>query len=445
MLGRVEVTGDGVRYRGWEERAAKVPWEQVVPVVYATDPEGRVRSQPRDFGLELARRTVLRAEMPCLSGAVAPEKCATREATLKALGEVLPELQADQQARLIDALSGRGIDWSPPPSPSEPASAAIPLAATARLTTRADPARPGAMLVSVDVVNLGDKPLSQALVEIECDTFDPWSGLVVPVGRVEPGATAHGTVELPLPSGVERREDTVRLRLRAAGRPPLALADQVLQAASPAIPRIAANVRIVGDGPDRKAEVTLENLGTIALTNLDVSFGYPGDLGVELIDPSAHIASIPVKGKATASLALRFGATVPTTLPLELDVQTPDGAPRLAQWPVDVATDGSTVRVEAPRIAFKAVPLSAPAGPLPVAIQIADDRAIDHIVVYANGNKVTWAGPGKGGKVDLKPTIDLEPGNNRITVLVEDDQGVTTRKTVVVRAEATGNADAGEP
>lgn len=442
VLGRIDITPTGARYRGWEEPSAKVPWEQIVPVPHQAIGDGlRLKSQPQDFGLEVARRTVLRAYAPCSGGAARAETCATREAALRALDDVLPEMRAEQEEKLAAAYKTRGIDWTPEPSGAH----LPPMQASSKVVVIPDPAHADEVEVSVDVHNLDDQPLYQALVELECDTFDPWSGVVVPVGRIEPGAWGHGSVHLTLPAGVERREDNVRLRLRAGGHPPSTLQDQLLQAASPPIARVAATARLTGEGADRKAEVTLENLGTTTVTDLKAQFAYPGNGDLELVDSAVTADVLGPRGKVTFTLALRVGASAAGYLPLQLEVTARGGAVRLLNWPLPLPLDGSDVHLEAPRIVLKNLPVSAPTAALMLAVQVADDRTLDHVVVYANGNKVSWAGPGKSNKVDLRVPLELVAGINKIVVLAEDDQGVVTRRAVVIRGEATGQADAADP
>lgn len=442
VLGRIDITPTGARYRAWEEPSAKVPWDQIVPVPHqAAGDGGRMKSAPQDFGLEVARRTVLRAFAPCATGAVRAETCSTREAALHALDDVLPEMRAEQEARLAEAYKTRGIDWTPEPSHSH----LPPMQAASKVVIVPDPAHPDEVEVSVDVHNLDDQPLFQALVELECDTFDPWSGLVVPIGHVEPGAWGHGSVHLTLPPGVERREDTVRLRLRASGHPPSTLQDQLLQAASPPIARVSATAHLTGTGAERRAEITLENLGTTTLSDLRAQFAYPDGADVELIDSAVTADTLAARGKVMFTLGLRVGADAKGSVPLQLEVTARGGGVSLLAWPLALPLDGSDVHVEAPRVVIKNLPVSAPTGSLMLAVQIADDRLLDHVVVYANGNKVNWAGPGKSGKVDLRVPLELVAGMNKIVVLAEDDQGVVTRRAVVIRGEATGQADAGDP
>jgi len=91
-----------------------------------------------------------------------------------------------------------------------------------------------------------------------------------------------------------------------------------------------------------------------------------------------------------------------------------------------------TIEVRTRQTSREVVPTSEPAGPLLLPLLIRDDRAIDHVLVWVNGEKVAWA-PGAGSLQDLQPTITLLPGDNRIVVTAHDDQGLTGRRSFSIR------------
>ena len=65
--------------------------------------------------------------------------------------------------------------------------------------------------------------------------------------------------------------------------------------------------------------------------------------------------------------------------------------------------------------------------------------------LFANGQKVAFA---EGGDEELRPVlevkapIELRAGVNRVVAVVEDDQGLRTRSTFVVRGETEASVDA---
>ncbi len=421
VLGPVEVDSLGIRFRGWEESRSHAAWDKLVPVVAEKEDSGKWKTDPEAFAIELGRRVILATEGY------------DRASTLAGLERVLPSLRTEQDADLVRAFEARGIDWR-----AAPTAGAIPNATT-RVVTEISPSQPDIVNVAVLVENHGDTPLYRALVELECETFDSWSGLIVPVGVVPPGGRAEGKVAVRLSPGVESREDTVHVRLRTDRRPALPLGDEVLRAASSPIPRLSATARFVGEGAERRAEVTVRNLSNTPLQNLDLSFAHPGD-GLEWLDGHQTVASVPAKSEVVLGVDLLFTGTPPAQVPLTL-VLDAQRFRTLAEWPLILNTDGTAQTIEPPKVLLKSAISSAPVGPFRLPLQISDERSLDHVVVFANNEKVLWAGGGRN-RWDLSPEFDLQPGINRIVALAQDDQGLVTRKMFVVRGESPAAADA---
>ncbi len=430
FVGQIRLDGYGVRFRDWDEDRLLVPWERIVPEVVET-PGWRGRDEEIDLSLELARR------------AVSTATGTSRAAVLAALERHTSELRAEQEARLAEALGARGIDWSP--------AAEEGTFLDARVEVEARPAGGDTYAVEVAVTNDGPDDLHRGLVQIDCRSASWWDGLVIPVGKVAPGATARGEVRVALSTGVAHREDVVEVRLRADKRPPLPVGEQVLRSESSPDPVLRLEARLApGDGevgphghPLKRAVVKVENLSKVPIPGLEVHFGYPGDDRVELMDHGARTGLVDARGADELVLGMEVAPSAPALLPLELVVEA-DRYRTLAEWPLSLPTTGEGVTLQAPAIEVKRSGLSAPPGPLQVPITVTDDRRVDHVVVWANGEKIAWA-PGSGPKVSLTPTIDVHTGENRIVVLTEDDQGVSSRRTVSVRGEAPAAAvDAGE-
>ena len=75
---------------------------------------------------------------------------------------------------------------------------------------------------------------------------------------------------------------------------------------------------------------------------------------------------------------------------------------------------------------------------------VSDQQGLDHVVVYANGQKVAWAGAAGGDRIDHKVRVDLRPGVNRIVTIAEDAHGLRSRSVVHVRGVIADSVDAGE-
>lgn len=300
-----------------------------------------------------------------------------------------------------------------------------------KVRSEPDPDRTDVLRVIAELENRGDIPLYRAAVELESD-FSGWDGLVLPVGRVDPGALVLGEVYVPLHAGVNPREDRVTVFVRADGLEPRPVAESALSAASTPEPRLVGGVKLVTlpEGGHR-AEVRLSNRSDIDLDGLEVHFGYPGDLAVELIDRAARVPSLASGASHTFSLGVTVGKGAPAELPMRLVIETPRHG-KLETWPLELPMDGRELTLQPPRIRPLKHPSNAPAGPFHFAVRVEDDREIDHVVMYRNGQKVAWAA-GAANQVELSAEVELEVGVNRLLVVTEDDQGLTRREQYVVR------------
>ena len=132
------------------------------------------------------------------------------------------------------------------------------------------------------------------------------------------------------------------------------------------------------------------------------------------------------------TLDLEIGPEAPPVLPLELQIAS-DRHRRLVDWPLALPLDGTVVPLQAPTI--EAVGHAhAPMGPYALPVEVVDDGAVDHVVVWVNGEKVAWS-PGGSSSARLVPTFDLEEGNNQIVIQTEDDRGIHAHKALTVRGE----------
>jgi len=413
VVGEISLDSYGVHYDGWDPERLRTPREEIVPWVL----EGfSWRSADVEVGNaveEIARLTIL--DTPG----------AKRSALLTVLRKHAAEVGTLESAHLDEAFAARGIDWSPGEQPL----AHLP---PVKVVVRSEPdeSRPDVIRVVAELENRGEVPLYRAAVELSSE-FSAWDGLVMPVGRVEPGATVSGEVYVPLHTGVNPREDSVDVRVSAHGVAAVSVAQAVLHAESQLEPRVEGRVKLVKDGEGVRAVVTLLNRSKVDLEGVEVHFGYPGDVDVELVDRAARVPVLPARGSHAFSLAMSVGEGAPDLLPMRLVVETPEYG-KLQTWPLELPMDGREVVMTPPRIRALQHPLNAPAGPFEFSVRADDDGEIDHVVLYRNGEKVAWAG-GSTRRVDLVTTVELEAGVNRLLVVTEDDNGLRERAQFVIR------------
>jgi len=409
-VGEIALDGTGVRYRGWDPWVQGVAWEEILPAVTEHAAWRGVEDGDRDVALEIARRTVIAARAP------------TRDAGLSALTGVAAAVRAEEEARLVAALKAKGVDWTP-----AAADAGLPDADVSVKTT----ALPGDRLqVQVQVVNRDAAPLHRTLVALAGPSI--WSGLVVPVGRVPAGGQATGAVTVAIPPGIEPREDEVGLQLRSDRRPALRAEPAILRHGSTLAPPLRVTAHFVaGAGPDGQAEIAVRNLGAAPVPTLSAAFAYPEDVRVELLDASATAPVLAPQQTLPFRLQLRLGADAPEVLPLEIVLESGTFGD-LAQWPLPLPRNGAEVALQAPVVTFPRLPPAAPAGPLTLPVAVQDDHGLDHVTVWVNGAKVLWV-PGGPASAAFDARVQLAPGANRVTVVAMDDQGVPTRRSVVIR------------
>lgn len=430
VVGAIELDAYGVRYRGWDEGFQRTPWDRILPEVVEHEGWRAEADDGGDLALELARRAVLGAEAP------------TREATLASLNREAALLRVEEEGHLVSALEHHQVNWSPAPEEGT--------FIEGRVSVRATPIpdEPDVLLVEAEVTNLGDEPLARTLVELECSSLRLWSGLVVPVGWVAPHSKQKGQVRVALPPGIDTREDLVSVRLRADQRPPLLVGDELLRARSSPTPRLKVAARMVPHGtepgasghPQMRAEITVHNLAREPITGLEVHFGYPGDLDLELVDRAAGTPVLAGGKSRRFDLVMELGPTAPPRLPLDL-VVTSERHDELAEWPLGLPTDGTTVVLQAPEVTTRRPVVSAPVGPLQLPLVVHDDGRLDHVVVKANGRKVAWAAGGSG-RVELTAEVNLYAGTNWVVVYAEDDLGIVTRRPLAIYGEPAASVDA---
>ncbi len=228
------------------------------------------------------------------------------------------------------------------------------------------------------------------------------------------------------------------MRLRSDKRPPLRLGPQALESTSQELPPLRVSARLgprsSAQGPNghpvREASVEVRNLSTTAIPGLEVHFGYPNDTHVELLDRAARAPHVPGRDTASLGLAMEIAPSAPLVLPLDLVVES-EVFRTLADWPLALPITGDPVSLQAPRIEIRSATLSAPVGEHQIPISVTDDSSIDHVVVWANGEKVAWMAGGSP-RVFLRPRIQLRAGDNRIVVQTQDDQGVEREQTASI-------------
>jgi carboxyl-terminal processing protease len=417
---------DGVRRVRFDPADTGAPPTAVIPVVVEREGWRGQAVDEGDVRLEVARRAVMAARGP------------GRPSVVSALTEAAEAVRAEQEARLAEAFEARGIDWSRDPErPRQDQPPPVDLSIEASV----DPEDPDARLLRVALTHRGEHPLEQARVELSCESFGGWHGIVIPFGRVASGATVEGTHRLRLRAGIAPREDEVVATLFTAHHPPAPAESVVLEAASAPEPEIALTAHLDRGPTHHTARVTVHNLSDETLTGVEVAFAHPGDLDVELLEHAARVPRIGPRGSARLDLDLRLGPEAPELLPLHLAVESDGFRADLADWPLTLPRDGRAVSLQAPRVVTEGLPLSSPVGPWSLPIRVTDETRLDHVVVFANGEKVGWAAGGRA-EATLLARFEGMLGENDVLVEATDEHGVVTRERLRIRGESPAAVDA---
>ncbi|MCB9687673.1 MAG: PDZ domain-containing protein [Alphaproteobacteria bacterium] len=411
--GRIIPLESGMWYRGFDPSNVGTAWPTALPEIVGTGLD--------DVPLELARRAVL--------GAHGPE----RRDVLAAVTAVSEKLGAEQDEAMAALLAERGLSWERAPEDAPTSAPKVRAELSAQRLTG------GRHELRVSLTNEEPVPLFRAQIELACRSAGWWDGVVVPFGRIEPGQTVEGVALVDVPRGIEPRVDAATAQVRADRRALSALGEQLVPSASNPAPTMRLSLRVEPDpegalGPHGHAvkhvAVTVQDLDREALTGVEVHLGYPDSDAVELLDWGVRVPRLAGRSEKRVLLDLEVGPGAPEKLPLSVRVEDDDHG-ELLDWPVALPLDGSTVVLQAPTLEIGPVPTRMAPGRLPISLTALDDRTVDDVVVTVNGRKIAW-NDGGANRVELLPAIDVRTGENRVVTTVHDDQGLITRRTVVV-------------
>ncbi len=372
----------------------------------------------------------------------------SRRELLDTLRELQAELAAQEDARVAAALREQGLDWSAAPAPVD----AEPVVEV-RWSWSTPPTSGGTTSLTATVTNRGPT-LHRAALRLE--SVNPaWDDLVLPLGKLERGASGAGTVKVSLDPGLPTRTDRVAVTLEADGLAPRPLLPRDVTIVGEALPALAVTARASEPAADGVVRVLLdiENASDRLLSAVTARVAFPEVEGIELVDARTAPVSIAAKSTQRVELRLRVGpAWTGDAYPLELTIAD-DRVRRLAAWEIEVPTAGAPVRLAPPTLTIDAPPTVLPPGTTRLAVRASDDRALDHVVVYAgvetmnraratpavehDRDKVAWR-PGRGRRADLALTVPVAAGTNRYVIVAEDKTGLRTVRDVYVLGDDGG-------
>lgn len=363
-----------------------------------------------------------------------------RGALRDAAAALASDLRAEDEAGLFGALRERGIDWTPAPTPlvGEPA-------VTLRWETDPPPEAGHRATLRFTVTNQGPE-LHRAALRIVSDN-PTWDDRVLLVGHLAHGESRIASIEVPVPEEASPRVDRLELGLEADGVATRRVGTHELRTIAPARPLVGVAARVVAGAAPGEARVLLDvtNLGERVLSQVRLSFRFPQVDGIELLDAASREASIAPGSSERFELRLQISeAYADERLPLDLRVESA-GAPRLADWALDLPRHGRAPRLSPPVLSVTADASVLPVGTTWVRVAAEDDH-LDHVVVWAGTeamdrsrstptvrrqlDKVAWAAGKRRANLEIE--VPVAPGVNLFRVVAVDRDGLRTERDLYV-------------
>jgi hypothetical protein len=291
-------------------------------------------------------------------------------------------------------------------------------------------------VVRARVENLSGEPLEQVMLRLEAPGT-AWHKRWIPLGRIDAGAQANGTVTVPIPKWTTSRMAEVQVELSCRGCPTSLLSASVLEYSGDGRAPVRISLQLVplgAQGTDpmpTRALIQLTNEGPSDIEDLRVRFLFPESAGVTLTEYDAGLARLIPGATDHVDLGLRVSADT-NPVPLQIRVQAA-GYGRLATWDVDLPKDGPPTVLAAPRISLREPRLELPTGFAVLRLHVEDDVRVVYVEVWSSGKKIASVQPADPGGLDLDIPVQLEAGQNRFTVRAGDDMGLVGRATWVIR------------
>ncbi|HJN72607.1 MAG TPA: S41 family peptidase [Myxococcota bacterium] len=414
-VGGVLFSEDGVEVR--DDRAEDGGPE---PLLFVDESAGWRDAEPpperEDLWVDLAVRVL------------ATSRGSERGDVLEAAGEIRELVRAEEEQRLISTFAARGIDWAPAETTGPEPRVRLDVH-----TEEALVAGSSTQLIA-EVTNLGDEPLHRVLVRLDA-ADSVWDRRVLPIGVLLPGQTKTGEATVQVRASAPARESSVSATVESDRHPDAEIGAFILGYDGVERPRLALDLALVKGEDGEYVRVEVENTSRQPLMQLHVRFEYPESTGIELAEYDAIIPALDDSETRVVHLGLDLSETPLEELPLHVIVETPRFG-EVADYAFQLPRDGRSTHLQAPALDV-ASPLSMPAGEFTLDVNVIDDAAIDHVIVWAEGDKIAYHS-GEGRRVDLSVPLEVQPGRNRYVVEAIDDIGLRSRDVVYVRGTGEG-------
>jgi carboxyl-terminal processing protease len=400
-----------------------------------------------DFPVHLAERILLLPEGESLN----------RQAVLKAIPNLLAQLETTEKGKIRMAMEKVGVDWS---ASEEDKKGKPSGTVTVEILDENDRPREGLFagesgFLKVTVFNKGNAPYYQLAAVTK--SKDPlFANLEFPFGKVAPQEKKEWKTPLKMPDFVHRRSIPVELEFHEHdGRLPKS-SPFSMQIEEPPSPLFEYSYTIVDSGVqgtsgngNRRVErgetiglqVKVKNIGkgesrsaVVSLKNLEGEQAFIEKGRVDL-------ARIPAGGEAEALLRFRvprggegnklsfdlaildshLGEELNDRIVLPLTADSPTPPPETVQAPPVIELFPETP------------PLISQGGSYLLKGTAKDDQELKHLFLFVGDEKVLYqTPPHKDKSFSFETNLSLKKGANLITVAAQDDRELTTRKQWIV-------------
>jgi carboxyl-terminal processing protease len=205
-------------------------------------------------------------EMRFAKEMVAGTSFASRPKLLSSANKVVARVRADEEKKLIAALSTIGVDWSAPPA-QQPDAANLEVSIAA---TPGDAVKAGTdIALTATVKNNGTGPAWRVLPRLTSDD-SVFQDVELPIGKVGPGETKTFTAKVKVPPDALDRVDRLGIEMREARNAPARVLPAEVKIEALPRPVFAYSWQLVdessGDGLVQRGEkyklqVTVKNTG----------------------------------------------------------------------------------------------------------------------------------------------------------------------------------------
>ncbi|HTR55734.1 MAG TPA: MXAN_5808 family serine peptidase [Kofleriaceae bacterium] len=184
-------------------------------------------------------------EMRFARDLVSSVSASTRPRLVAGAGRLVARVRADEEKKLVAALTVLGVDWSAAPSATQPdaANLDVALAVAPGGTAKAG----DEIAVTATVKNTGTGPAWRVLPRIQADD-NVFEDVEMPIGKVSPGETKTFTTKVKVPYEAYDRLDRLGLEIREAHGAPAHVEPIELRVEAAPRPIFAYAWQLVDDG-----------------------------------------------------------------------------------------------------------------------------------------------------------------------------------------------------